>query len=312
MEDLDDRTYDLLFAVRRSVRYHERRRRFFEIWNSITVGAAAVGGSSAVATILSTPNWEWLPVAFAGAVSALGAIDLVVSTARRAGQHGDLSRQFIALEQKFAHGRNLKDREHEESVRERLRIEASEPTILRLLDLMPLRGPRLTGRQVRTPQNSLASPQARTLAQPDRLRSNLEAHPGGLSIATKALADGLMTAAGGDRIMRVIRNIAAADQAAAAAMRPRLEELKRKTGRAAEAAFRECRRGTRTGAAGRARPGATDDRGADRRGLALRRGASSLARRRMWLDSRPAAAESRPIQPTVDSCRAADRRTLPG
>ena len=136
MEDLDNRTYDLLFAVRRSVRYHERRRRFFEIWNSITVGTAAVGGSSAVATILSTPTWEWLPIAFAGAVSALGVIDLVVSTARRAGQHGDLSRQFIALEQKFAHGRNLKDREHEELVRERLRIEASEPTILRLLDLM--------------------------------------------------------------------------------------------------------------------------------------------------------------------------------
>ena len=136
MADPDERTYDLLFDVRRSVRYHERRRRFFEIWNSITVGAAAVGGSAAVATILSTPNWAWLPVAFAGAVSALGAIDLVVSTARRAGQHGDLSRQFIALEQKFAHGRNLEDAEHEELIRERLRIEASEPTILRLLDVM--------------------------------------------------------------------------------------------------------------------------------------------------------------------------------
>lgn len=136
METLDERTYELLFDVRRSVRYHERRRRFFEIWNSITVGAAAVGGSSAVATILSEPNWAWLPIALAGAVSALGAIDLVVGTAWRAGQHGDLSRQFIALEQKFAHGRNLKDKEREEMVRERLRIEASEPTILRLLDVM--------------------------------------------------------------------------------------------------------------------------------------------------------------------------------
>ena len=136
MGDLDDPTYELLFDVRRSVRYHERRRRFFEIWNSITVGAAAVGGSSAVATILSQPNWAWLPVAFAGTVSLLGALDLVVGTARRADRHGDLSRQFIALEQKFAHGRSLKVKEHEDLVRERLRIEASEPTILRLLDIM--------------------------------------------------------------------------------------------------------------------------------------------------------------------------------
>ena len=136
MEALDDRTYELLFDVRRSVRYHERRRRFFEIWNSITVGAAAVGGSSAVVTVLSAQTWEWLPAAFAGAVAVLGALDSVVGTARRANHHADLARQFIFLEQQFAHGRNLKDDEHEELVRQRLRIEAGEPTALRLLDVM--------------------------------------------------------------------------------------------------------------------------------------------------------------------------------
>ena len=136
MDQLDERTYDLLFAVQRSVRYHDRRRRFYEIWNSITIGTATVGGSSAVTAFLSQPNWAWVPAIFAGTVAVAGAIDLTVGTARCAGRHGDLARQFIALEMKFAHGRNLEDNEHEELVRERLHIEASEPTVLRLLDVM--------------------------------------------------------------------------------------------------------------------------------------------------------------------------------
>ncbi len=135
-ESLDDRTYDLLFGVRRSVRYHDRRRRFYEIWNCMTVAAATVGGSSAVAAFLSQPAWEWLPVAFSGAVAVLGAIDLSVGTGKRADQHGDLARQFIALEQKFAHGRDLEDAEREELTRERLRIEASEPPVLHLLNVL--------------------------------------------------------------------------------------------------------------------------------------------------------------------------------
>ena len=137
MDQIDEnRTYALLFAVRRSVRYHDRRRRFYEIWNSITVGAATVGGSSAVTAFLAMPESAWLPPALAAIVAFMGAIDLVVGTARSANRHGDLARQFISLEMKFAHGHNLEDSEHDELVRERLRIEASEPTALRLLDVM--------------------------------------------------------------------------------------------------------------------------------------------------------------------------------
>ena len=136
MDQLDERTYDLFFAVKRSVRYHDRRRRFYEIWNSITVGTATVGGSSAVTAFLAMPEPAWLPAALAAIVAFMGAIDLVVGTARSANRHGDLARQFISLEMKFAHGHNLEDSEHEERVSERLRIESSEPTALRLLDVM--------------------------------------------------------------------------------------------------------------------------------------------------------------------------------
>ena len=118
--------------------------------------------------------------------------------------------------------------------------------------------------------------------------------------------------------MRVIRNIAAADQAAAAAMRPRLEELKRKTGRAAEAAFRECIE------ARDAEPAPPDERGPARRPMtgartgarrlgACRRGASSLARRRRWRLSsrrgRVATLSRHPDQPTQANRHSGDSPT---
>ena len=132
--DLDDKTYELLFAVRRSVRYHERRRRFYEIWNTITVAGAVIGGSSAVAAVFA--DWTILSTAFPAVVAVMAAFDLAVGTARRADRHGDLARQFIALEQDFAHGRDLEDDEYEALTRRRLAIEASEPPVLRLLDAM--------------------------------------------------------------------------------------------------------------------------------------------------------------------------------
>ena len=137
-DHLDDRTYDLLFGIRRSVRYHNHRRRFYELWNATTVTIGVVGGSAAATAFLTKlpEGWGWLPGVFAGIVAISSALDLAVGTAKRADQHGDLARQFIGLEQRFAHGRDLEDTEHEELTKVRLQIEASEPTVLRLLDVM--------------------------------------------------------------------------------------------------------------------------------------------------------------------------------
>ena len=133
---LDRRTFDLLFGVRRSVRYHDRRRRFYEVWNSATIAMGAIGGSAAVATVTAQLSPGWLPAIAAAAVAVASAVDLAVGTARRANHHGDLARQFIGLEQRFAHGRSLDDAEHEELTRERLRIEATEPPVLHLLNAL--------------------------------------------------------------------------------------------------------------------------------------------------------------------------------
>ena len=132
--DLDDKTYELLFAVRRSVRYHDRRRRFYEIRNTSTVFSAVIGGSSAVTALMADSTV--FSMVSSAAVAVMAAFDLAVGTARRAGRHGNLARQFITLEQEFAHGRNLENDEYEALTRRRLAIEASEPPVLRLLDAM--------------------------------------------------------------------------------------------------------------------------------------------------------------------------------
>lgn len=137
-DHLDDRTYDLLFGIRRSVRYHNHRRQFFERWNSLTATVAAVFGSSAaLAWLTGAPEgWGWVPAVAAAIVGALGAVDLAVGTARRAYTHGDLARCFIHLEQMFSHGGNLDDQTFKVVTQKRLEIEASEPPILRLLDVL--------------------------------------------------------------------------------------------------------------------------------------------------------------------------------
>ena len=132
------RTYKFLFGIRRSVRYHMRRRQFYEKWHAWTVGASAVIASSAGAAIFAQlpGGLHWLAAAAAILVGVLSALDLAVATVKRADQHSDLARRFIDLEKRFAHGNDLDDEAFASAVRTRLEIQASEPPTLRLLDAM--------------------------------------------------------------------------------------------------------------------------------------------------------------------------------
>ena len=132
---LDDRTYGLLFGIRRSVRYHNHRRAFYERWNAVTVTVALAGGSAAAAAFLA-PAPPLAAVLASAAVAVAAAVDVAVGTARSGNHHAELARRFIWLERRFAHDRDLTDEEHEELTRARLDIEATEPSVLRLLDVI--------------------------------------------------------------------------------------------------------------------------------------------------------------------------------
>ena len=134
MKDYDH----LLFDVRRSVRYHMRRRSHFETGHKVILFIATVLSSLTAASVAGTigENWEpwikWLPAAL---VSAITAFSLVFGLSGRAWQHADLARQFIDLERQLEEG---KTEHHGKLVKEitdrRLQIEATEPPVLRVID----------------------------------------------------------------------------------------------------------------------------------------------------------------------------------
>lgn len=126
--------WSLLFGVRRSVRYHIRRERWFDGVHNLGALAAAVSGSAAVASLLA--RLDPAPVTAAVAVTAVtGACELVFGTAKAARRHNGLAREFISLEKDLV---AAGDAPSEPCLRalqaRRLDIEAREPPVLRVLD----------------------------------------------------------------------------------------------------------------------------------------------------------------------------------
>ncbi|MEG2663544.1 MAG: hypothetical protein RSE33_12245 [Hafnia sp.] len=122
----------LLFDVRRSVRYHNRRRAFFDRLDQLTNVLALVFGSVSIYGVLSHTG-NLLPVLSAGIVTIFSAFNLVIGSSQRARNHFDLARRFIDLEQKIVTS-EPSARLLAKYTSERLSIEKDEPPVLRVLD----------------------------------------------------------------------------------------------------------------------------------------------------------------------------------
>jgi hypothetical protein len=132
--DIDRKLYQLLFDVRRSVRYHNRRRMFFDRLNLFNSAASLIGGSAAVAGVLGDRTAVSL---IAGvAVSIFACLDLVVGTAQKARLHSDLARRFISLEKQLVAATVADATQMIAFEQERLTIEADEPPVMRVLDCL--------------------------------------------------------------------------------------------------------------------------------------------------------------------------------
>lgn len=137
MHDPYDSVYTTLFGVRRSVRYHQRRRSYFETINTTSVWLQVISGSSAVVAVAaSLPGGA---MALAGLAATLAALNLVVGTQRKATTHAGLALRFAQLE------RDMVPHEESESATEadavafkqrRVEIEQDEPPKRRAIDLL--------------------------------------------------------------------------------------------------------------------------------------------------------------------------------
>ena len=129
-----ERHYNVLFGIRRSVRYHDHRRKFYlnlRAWiNFFTI----IAGSATVASAVSASGSQlvqWLAGAF---VAVLAAFDLVVGTADKATLHTDLYRRFIRLEKRLLNS-EAESMEALTSIEsEQLDIEMDEPPVYHALN----------------------------------------------------------------------------------------------------------------------------------------------------------------------------------
>ena len=129
--------YKLLFAVRRSVRYHMQRQRFFDRVGTIAVAVSLAFASGTVLVRVSLAvDSKW--VLIVASVSALAqALLLTLQPGQKARKHNDLARDFIALEKQVTRRQNQISQDRLDAfTSERLTIESREPPVARILDAM--------------------------------------------------------------------------------------------------------------------------------------------------------------------------------
>ena len=133
IENLTDDQYNLLFDVRRSVRYHDRRIGFFTKMHQIT-GVFTMLMSGSIIFDIARPgnNPMWLLIV-AVIAAVLATTDFVVGYASHASNHRELKTRWTDLEMEMFKG-GLDEIVWKSYRLKRLLIEKDEPPVYRALD----------------------------------------------------------------------------------------------------------------------------------------------------------------------------------
>ena len=124
---------DLLFHVICSVKYHSRRRRFYENVNNLMLFLAFLYSTATISSLLDVFVVAHLNLP-AIIISMLLGITLVGRVGVKANDHNDLKRRFIRLQQSMELGRATMDETKIAGWREqRLQIEMDELPINRVV-----------------------------------------------------------------------------------------------------------------------------------------------------------------------------------
>ena len=137
-DQIHEQHYKLLFAARRSVRYHMHRQRFLDRISKWGSALTAIFGSATVMSLLADQGEGDRSQYVAAATAVFAALELVFGPARSARYHNELAREFIALEQEALRvGSTSTTAESLLGLQiRRLDIEAKEPPIYRVLDVI--------------------------------------------------------------------------------------------------------------------------------------------------------------------------------
>lgn len=125
--------YGLLFDVRRSVRYHDRRRAFYEQWQHFTSFLTILMAGSVLFDLAKSGETAWWLQLISVLAAFFAAMDMVIGYSKRASLHSSLRERFALLEIAMVTG-DAEDATWSAYQRERLMIEKDEPPLYKVLD----------------------------------------------------------------------------------------------------------------------------------------------------------------------------------
>ena len=131
----NENLHELLFAIRRSARYHNRRRNFFDSFSKIMDIITTLAGSAAVISILSHMHYVY-PTVFAGLAAFCSCMSIALHPVEMSHIHHDLAKRYIGLEKEIISKNSYSEEDFKQFMLERLNIEADEPPVMRTLDII--------------------------------------------------------------------------------------------------------------------------------------------------------------------------------
>lgn len=124
---LEDRMDALNFEVEKSIRYHQRRRAFFERMDRFSTFLVILLGSATVAA--------WAPKVTGLMTTVIGAATLVLGFSGKARDHLILAQKFTDLARQIRGKAEPTEADVREWESEKLLIDAAEPAIYRALEV---------------------------------------------------------------------------------------------------------------------------------------------------------------------------------
>ncbi|MFM8332628.1 MAG: hypothetical protein ACKN9T_13140 [Candidatus Methylumidiphilus sp.] len=132
--ELEVEWHRLLFGVRRSIRYHQKRIAFYSFCNTITNVLVLICSSAAFSLLLANRQ-DKISMYCSLFVTIITTVELIIGTTRKSVLHESLKRRFINLEQEIMNTEETKTKQkYTKFYKERLFIETDEPPPLRVLD----------------------------------------------------------------------------------------------------------------------------------------------------------------------------------
>lgn len=131
-KELETQHHELLFTVRKSVRYHTYRRKFYDAFQQVSTGLSLIMGSATVGLALKA--YTEITVFTGAIVTIVSIVNLILKTSEKSRSHSDLAKKFIEIEKSVTSTEKIDAASLRKWNTDVLTIEAEEPPIKLVLD----------------------------------------------------------------------------------------------------------------------------------------------------------------------------------